>query len=477
MSNDNFPQTTEEVLELLRDHDVRMVDVRFIDLLGAWQHFTVPAHELDKTAFQEGFAFDGSSIRGWRAIHNSDMQVMPEPSTARIDPFMEVPTLVLVGDVRDPITGQDYERDPRTLAKRAETYLRSTGLADTAYFGPEAEFFIFDDIRFKNEGHTAHYAVDSVEGHWNSSREEFPNLGYKVRPKAGYVPVPPVDALHDLRTEMVLALEDVGITVERQHHEVATAGQAEIDIRFDSLVSQADKMCWFKYIIKNVARRAGRTVTFMPKPLYGDNGNGMHTHISLWRDGQPLFSGDAYAGMSEMAMHFIAGILDHAPALCAFTNASTNSYKRLVPGFEAPVNLAYSASNRSASIRIPAAARQPKAARLEFRTPDPTANPYLAFSALLMAGLDGIERKLDPGEPLDKDIYSLTPEELADVPSVPGSLEGALDALDKDHDFLLRGDVFSTDIISSWISWKRTNEVGEVRMRPHPYEFEMYFDV
>ncbi|MCA9650852.1 MAG: type I glutamate--ammonia ligase [Myxococcales bacterium] len=453
-----------------------MVDVRFMDLLGAWQHFTVPSHQLDEAAFEEGFAFDGSSIRGWRAINNSDMQVMPEASTARIDPFMEVPTLVLCGDIRDPITGQDYERDPRTLAKRAETYLRSTGLADTAFVGPEAEFFIFDDVRFGGSGHTSHYAVDSVEAHWNSGREEFPNLGYKVRAKAGYVPVPPTDALHDLRTEMVLALEEVGITVERQHHEVATAGQAEIDIRFDSLVSQADKMCWFKYIIKNVARRAGRTVTFMPKPLFGDNGNGMHTHLSLWKDGKPLFSGDEYAGMSEMAMSFIAGILTHAPALCALTNPSTNSYKRLVPGYEAPVNLAYSGSNRSAAIRIPAAARSPKAARIEFRTPDPSANPYLAFSALLMAGLDGIERKLDPGDPLDKDIYSLTPEELADVPSVPGSLEGSLDALEADHDFLLKGDVFSSDIIRAWIDWKRSNEVGQVRMRPHPHEFELYFD-
>ncbi|MEM7158282.1 MAG: type I glutamate--ammonia ligase [Myxococcota bacterium] len=477
MSNDNFPQTTQEVLELLRDQDVRMVDIRFQDMLGAWQHFTVPSHQLDEAAFEEGFAFDGSSIRGWKAINNSDMLVMPEASTSRIDPFMEVPTLVLLGDIRDPITGQDYERDPRALAKRAEAYLRSTGLADTAYVGPEAEFFIFDDVRFGGSVNAAHYSVDSVEGHWNTGREEFPNLGYKVGPKAGYVPVPPTDALHDLRTEMVLALEDVGITVERQHHEVATGGQAEIDIRFDALVDQADKMCWFKYVIKNVARRAGRTVTFMPKPLYADNGNGMHTHLSLWKDGNPLFAGDAYAGMSEMAMHFIAGILEHAPALCAFTNPSTNSYKRLVPGFEAPVNLAYSASNRSASIRIPAAARQPKAARIEFRTPDPTANPYLAFSALMMAGLDGIERKLDPGEPLDKDIYSLSPEELANVPSVPGSLEGALDALGKDHDFLLKGDVFSSDLIGAWIDWKRTQEVGEVRMRPHPHEFALYFDV
>ncbi len=476
MSNDNFPQTNDEVLALVRDNDVRMVDLRFIDLLGTWQHFTVPTHELDAAAFEGGFAFDGSSIRGWRAINNSDMQVIPEASSARIDPFMEVPTLVILGDIRDPITGQDYERDPRTLAKRAETYLRSTGIADVAFFGPEAEFFIFDDVRFGSQANASHYSVDSVEGHWNSGREEFPNLGYKVAAKSGYVPVPPTDALHDLRTEMVLALEDVGITVERQHHEVATGGQAEIDIRYDSLVSQADKLLWFKYIIKNVARRAGRTVTFMPKPIYGDNGNGMHTHMSLLKDGKPLFAGEAYAGMSELAMHFIAGILRHAPALCAFTNASTNSYKRLVPGFEAPVNLAYSGRNRSASIRIPAAAREPKAARIEFRTPDPTANPYLAFSALMMAGLDGIERKLDPGEPLDKDIYSLSPEELQGVPSVPGSLEGSLNALESDHEFLLRGDVFSADIIEAWIDWKRTNEVGEVRMRPHPHEFALYFD-
>jgi glutamine synthetase len=382
---------------------------------------------------------------------------------------------VMVGDIQDPITGQDYERDPRSLAKRAEAYLRSTGIAEKAFFGPEAEFFIFDDVRYGSSSNGSHYRLDSGVGAWNTDREEFPTLGYKVRPKGGYVPVPPTDALHDLRTDMSLALEDVGITVERHHMEVATGGQAEIDIRYDTLLRQADKMCWFKYVIKNVARRHGKTVTFMPKPLFGDNGNGMHVHMSLWREGQPLFSGEEYAGMSELAMHYIAGILAHAPALCAFTNPSTNSYKRLVPGYEAPVNLAYSGRNRSASIRIPAAAKEPKAARIEFRTPDPTANPYLAFSALLMAGLDGIERKLDPGQPLDKDIYSMSPEELKDVPSAPGSLEGALECLERDHEFLMRGDVFNPDLLRAWIGWKRT-EIDEVRMRPHPHEFALYFD-
>ena len=476
MTNDR-PQTPHDILEFVRDQDIRMVDVRFIDLLGAWHHFTIPAHQLDESSFKAGLGFDGSSIRGWRAIHASDMLVLPDPGTAQVDPFMETPTLVMLGDIRDPITGQDYERDPRTLAKRAEMHLRASGIADVAFVGPEAEFFIFDDVRYRSEPNASSYQVDSVTGAWNSDREEFPNLGYKVRLKGGYVPVPPTDALHDLRTEMCLALEDVGIVVERHHMEVASGGQAEIDIRYDSLLRQADKMCWFKYIVKNVARQHGRTVTFMPKPIYGDNGNGMHTHLSLWREGQPLFAGEEYAGMSELAMHFIGGILRHAPALCAFTNPSTNSYKRLVPGFEAPVNLAYSGSNRSAAIRIPAAASEPKAARIEFRTPDPSANPYLAFAALLMAGLDGIERKLDPGEPLDKDIYSLSPEELADVPSAPSSLEGALQALERDHEFLLRGEVFSHDLLRAWIDWKRLSEDREVRVRPHPHEFALYFDV
>jgi glutamine synthetase len=471
------PKTPQDVIELIRAREIRMVDVRFCDMLGSWHHFTLPSHQVDADSLAGGFPFDGSSIRGWKAINNSDMNVVADCGTAMIDPFMEVPTLAIAGDIHDPITGQDYDRDPRSLAKRAEAYLRSTGIADQAYFGPEAEFFIFDDVRYGSTTNSSHYAVDSGIASWNSGRDEFPNLGYKVRPKGGYVPLPPTDALHDLRTEMTLALEEVGITVERHHTEVATGGQAEIDIRYDSLLAQADKMCWFKYVIKNVARRNNKTVTFMPKPLFGDNGNGMHIHMSLWKEGQPLFSGEEYAGMSPMAMHFIAGILQHAPALCAFTNPSTNSYKRLVPGYEAPVNLAYSGSNRSASIRIPAAARDPKAARIEFRTPDPTANPYLAFSALLLAGLDGIERKLDPGQPLDKDIYSMAPEELKDVPSAPGSLEAALDALDRDHEFLLRGDVFGHDILQAWVGWKRTQEVGAVRMRPHPHEFELYFDI
>jgi len=473
----NTPKSPNELVDYVRAQDVQMVDLRFCDLLGSWHHFTVPAHQLDASTAAEGFGFDGSSIRGWKAIHDSDMQVIPDPETARIDPFMEVKTLVVLGDVHEPITGQDYDLDPRSLAKRAQAHLRATGIADVAHFGPEAEFFIFDDVRYASEGHAAHYSVDSASADWNTGREEFPNLGYKLRPKGGYVPVPPSDALHDLRSEMSLALEEVGMTVERHHHEVASAGQAEIDIRYAPLLAQADNMCWFKYVIKNVARKAGKVATFMPKPVFGDNGNGMHVHMSLWKDGQPLFSGEEYAGMSPMAMQFIAGILQHAPALCAFTNASTNSYKRLVPGYEAPVNLAYSGSNRSASVRIPAAARSPKAARIEFRTPDPTANPYLAFSALLLAGLDGIERQLDPGEPLDKDIYSMAPEELKDVPSVPASLDRALDALERDHEFLLKGDVFGNDLLKTWIAYKRENEVKAVGMRPHPHEFALYFDI
>jgi glutamine synthetase len=474
MSNNKTPK---DVLDYISDHDIRMVDLRFIDLLGAWQHFTVPAHELTEDAFEEGFGFDGSSVRGWKSINASDMLVMPDSGTAQVDPFMETPTLVLLGSVCDTITRQDYERCPRSLAKRAEAYLRSTGIADTCYIGPEAEFFTFDDVRYGSSGNESYYHVDSSTGHWNTGREEFPNLGYKVRPKGGYVPVPPADSQHDLRTDMVLALEDLGIVVERQHMEVASGGQAEIDIRYDSLLSQADKMCWFKYVIKNVARRAGKTVTFMPKPIYADNGNGMHTHMSLWKEGQPLFAGEEYAGLSEMALHFIAGILTHAPALCALTNPTTNSYKRLVPGYEAPVNLAYSSRNRSASVRIPTYGTSPKSVRIEFRTPDPSCNPYLAFAALMMAGLDGVERKLDPGQPLDKDIYSMSPEELKDVPSVPASLEGSVAALERDYEFLLKGDVFGQDILQAWIKWKRENEVDEVRKRPHPHEFSMYFDI
>lgn len=470
-------KTPADIISLIQDRDIRMVDVRFVDLLGSWQHFTVPAHELDDAAFAEGFGFDGSSVRGWKTINASDMLVMPDPSSAIVDPFMEAPTLSLMGSVVDTITRQDYERCPRALAGRAEAYLKSTGIADTAYIGPEAEFFIFDDVRFDTrEGHESFYKVDASSGWWNTGAEEFPNLQHKIRPKGGYVPCPPADNLHDLRTEMAMVLEQVGMVVERQHHEVATAGQAEIDIRYDSLLSQADNMMWFKYVIKNVARRAGKTVTFMPKPIYGDNGNGMHTHQSLWKGGQPLFAGEGYGGLSDLALHYIGGILAHAPALCALCNPTTNSYKRLVPGFEAPVNLAYSSRNRSASVRIPTYSSSPKAIRIEFRTPDASANPYLAFSALMMAGLDGIERKLDPGAPLDKDIYSLTPEELKGVPSVPASLEESLNALETDHEFLLKGDVFSRDLVQAFIDWKRGNEVDEVRSRPHPHEFSMYYD-
>jgi glutamine synthetase len=469
-------QTPKDVIDFIREHDLRMVDIRFIDMLGAWQHFSVPAHEVTEDSFEEGFGFDGSSVRGWKTINASDMLVIPDATTAKVDPFMTVPTLVLLGNAAETITRADYERCPRSLAGRAEAYLRSTGIADTCYVGPEAEFFIFDEVRYESGAHRASYSVDSDLGYWNSNREEFPNLGYKIRHKGGYVPVPPADAHQDLRTEMVLALEELGIPVERQHMEVASGGQAEIDIRYDSLLAQADKLCWFKYVIKNVARRNGKTVTFMPKPIFGDNGNGMHVHLSLWKGGQPLFAGEQYSGLSELALHFIAGILHHAPALCAFTNPSTNSYKRLVPGFEAPVNLAYSSRNRSASIRIPTYTSSPKAIRIEFRTPDPACNPYLGFSALMLAGLDGIQRRLDPGEPLDKDIYSLSPEELADVPSAPGSLDEALEALEADHDFLLAGDVFSRDLLEAWIDWKRANEITEVRRRPHPHEFGLYFD-
>jgi glutamine synthetase len=390
---------------------------------------------------------------------------------------MKEPTVVMICDIVDPVTKENYSRDPRNIAKKAEAYVQASGIADTAYFGPEAEFFIFDDIRFDSNEHSSYYFVDSVEGQWNTGRDEKPNLGYKPRYKEGYFPVPPIDSMHDIRTEMVLIMEQIGIRVEAQHHEVATAGQAEIDMRFDSLVSMADKLMWYKYIIKNVARRHGKTVTFMPKPLFNDNGTGMHCHQSLWKDGQPLFAGDGYAGVSQMCLHYIGGILKHAPALCAFVAPTTNSYKRLVPGFEAPVNLAYSSRNRSAAVRIPMYSPSPKAKRIEVRFPDPSCNAYLAFAAMVMAGLDGVENRIDPGEPLDKDIYELSPAELSKVPSVPGSLEGALEALENDHEFLTKGDVFTQDALEMWIEFKRTREIDPVRLRPHPYEFKLYFDI
>ncbi|MFQ5900826.1 MAG: type I glutamate--ammonia ligase [Thermodesulfobacteriota bacterium] len=469
--------TPKEVLKYANSHDAKMVDLRFLDFLGIWQHFSVPMSELSEEAHEEGFGFDGSSIRGWQPIHASDMLVIPDPKTAAMDPFTEVPTLTLICNIVDPITKEAYSRDPRNIAQKSEAYLKSTGIADTSYFGPEAEFFIFDDVRFDSKEQHSFYYVDSIEGRWNTGRKEHPNLAYKPKYKEGYFPVPPTDSMQDIRTEMVLVMIDMGIHVECQHHEVATGGQAEIDMKFAPLTRMADNLMWYKYIIKNVAARDGRTVTFMPKPIWNDNGTGMHTHQSLWKGDKPLFAGDRYGGLSEMAINYIGGILKHAQALCAFTNPTTNSYKRLVPGFEAPVNLAYSSRNRSAAVRVPMYSLSPKAKRVEVRFPDPSCNGYIAFAAMLMAGLDGIENKIDPGDPLDKDIYALGPNELAAVPSTPGSLEDALDALEEDHEFLLKGDVFTQDVIDTWIEYKRENEVNELKLRPHPYEFDLYYDV
>ena len=465
------------VIKMAKESGAKILNVRFMDFPGLWQHFSTPISLLTEDLFEEGFGFDGSSIRGWQSINESDMIVIPDPNTAIIDPFMNPVALTMICDVYEPLTKVKYSRCPRNIAQKAEAYLQSTGLADTAYFGAEAEFFIFDDVRFDQNEHSGYYYVDSVEGRWNSGREEKPNLGYKPRYKEGYFPVPPVDAFHDMRSEMILTMIECGMDVETHHHEVATGGQAEIDLKFGPLVQTADHMLQYKYIIKNTARKYGKTVTFMPKPLFNDNGSGMHTHQSLWKGSKPLFAGSGYAGLSEAALYYMGGLLKHAPALLALTNPTTNSFKRLVPGYEAPVNLAYSQRNRSAACRIPAYSASPKSKRVEFRCPDPSCNPYLAFSAMLMAGLDGIMNKIHPGEPLDKDIYDLSPEELADVPSTPASLEGALDALEQDHEFLLKGDVFTQDVIDTWISYKRTNEVDALRLRPHPYEFAMYYDI
>ncbi|RMF89114.1 MAG: type I glutamate--ammonia ligase [Planctomycetota bacterium] len=469
--------TPKEVLALCREKGVKSVDLRFMDFPGVWQHFTIPVTALDEDTFENGLGFDGSSIRGWKKINESDMLVVPQPETAAIDPFAEIPTLMMICNIQDPITREDYSRDPRNVARKAVNYLKSTGIADTCYVGPECEFFIFDDIRYEQNEHCGFYFVDSVEGQWNRGRDEGPNLGYKLRYKEGYFPVPPADQLFDLRNEMMHALIDIGIPIEAQHHEVATGGQAEIDMRFSELVHMADMVMMYKYVVKNVARKHGKTVTFMPKPLFSDNGSGMHTHLSLWQGDTPLFAGSGYAGLSDIALYAIGGLLKHAPSILAFSNPTTNSYKRLVPGFEAPVNLAYSQRNRSASIRIPMYSASPKAKRLEFRCPDPTCNPYLAFAAMLMAMIDGIQNKIDPGEPLDKDIYDLSPEELENVPTTPGSLEDALKALRDDHEFLLRGDVFTEDVIDTWIWYKTENEVNALKLRPHPYEFCLYADM
>ena len=474
--------TPKEVLALCREKDVKAVDLRFMDFPGLWQHFTIPVSKLTEDIFEDGLGFDGSSIRGWQAINESDMLVVPQSDTAFLDPFTAIPTIAMICNIQDPITREDYSRDPRNVARKAVNYLKSTGIADTAFFGPEAEFFIFDDVRYDQNAHEGYYHIDSIEGEWNRGKNtraagEGPNLGYKLRYKEGYFPVPPADQLMDIRNEMMQTMIDCGLDVEAQHHEVATAGQSEIDLRFNELVRMADSLLLYKYIIKNVAKRYNKTVTFMPKPLFGDNGSGMHCHLSLWKEGEPLFAGGGYAGLSDMALHAIGGLLKHAPAILAFSNPTTNSYKRLVPGYEAPVNLAYSQRNRSAACRIPMYSPSPKAKRVEFRCPDPSCNPYLAFSAILMAAIDGIQNKINPGDPLDKDIYDLPPEELAAVPKTPGSLDDALLALRKDHDFLLRGDVFTPDVIDTWIWYKHTHEADAVRLRPHPYEFCLYFDI
>jgi glutamine synthetase len=468
--------TPKEVLEYAKKHGAKQLDLRFTDLPGVQQHVTYPITELEESSFEEGFGFDGSSIRGWAAINESDMLLIPDPATAILDPFFETKTLVMICNVIDPITRQHYDRDPRWIARKAEMYLKNSGLADTAYFGAEAEFFIFDNIRFDQTANSGYYYIDADEGRWNSGRVEN-NLGYRPRYKEGYFPVPPTDHHQDLRAEMVEKMIECGINIECHHHEVATAGQAEIDQRFDTMVKSADNMMLYKYVIRNVAYQYGKTVTFMPKPLFGDNGSGMHTHQSLWKEKKPLFAGDLYAGLSQMALWYIGGLLKHARALAAIIAPTTNSYKRLVPGYEAPVNLAYSRRNRSAACRIPMYSASPKAKRVEFRPPDPSANCYMAFAAMLMAGLDGVLGKVDPGEPLDKDIYDLTPEEMKSVPSMPASLEEALSALEDDHAFLLKGDVFSEELLETYIGYKRKNEADAVRLRPHPYEFALYYDI
>jgi glutamine synthetase len=471
-------RTPAEVLDLIAEQEVAFVDFRFSDLPGVMQHVTIPAAALSEDHFETGHPFDGSSVRGFQQIQESDMILVPDADTGYLDPFRPHPTYVLHCFVADPVTGESYSRDPRHIARKAEQHLFSTGLADTAYFGPEPEFFVFDDVRFETRPNGSFYEVDSIEGQWNTGRAEEPNLGYKPRTKQGYFPVPPMDHLHDLRSQMSLNLEQVGVPVELHHHEVASGGQGEIGIQFDTLLAMADKLMTFKYVLKATAWEAGKSLTFMPKPVFEDNGSGMHTHQSLWKGGEPLFYDETgYAGLSDLARWYIGGLLHHAPALLAFTNPTTNSFKRLVPGYEAPVNLVYSQRNRSASCRIPLANLSPKAKRVEFRCPDSTCNPYLAFSAMLLAGLDGIEKRIEPPEPVDKDLYDLPPEELADVPQVPGSLEEALDALEADSDFLRAGDVFTDDLLDTWVAYKRTHEVDALRLRPHPYEFTLYYDI
>lgn len=472
-------KTSADVLKLAKEQGIKIVDYRFIDMPGVWQHFSVPVEEMTHDSFEEGLGFDGSSIRGFQQIQESDMLLFPDPTTAFVDPFSKYPTLNLICDVRDPLTHETYSRDPRNITKKAEAYLKQTGIADTVFFGPEAEFFVFDDARFDQTTNSGYYFLDSSEAAWNTGRvEPGGNLAYKIRPKEGYFPCSPMDQLQDLRSEMVLTMAEMGMRVELHHHEVATAGQCEIDLRFAPMLEMADTLMKYKYAIKNVARRNGKTATFMPKPLFGDNGSGMHCHQSLWKGGQPLFYDEGgYAGLSEMAIYYIGGLLKHAPSLLAFTNPTTNSYRRLVPGYEAPVNLMYSQRNRSACVRIPMYSSSPKAKRIEFRCPDPSCNPYLAFSAMLMAGLDGIENRIMPPAPMDKDLYELESSEKLDIKQTPGSLSDVLNALEADHQFLLKGGVFTPDVIETWIDYKRKRELDQVNLRPHPYEFYLYFDI
>jgi glutamine synthetase len=470
--------TPKEALDFAAEYGAELVDLKFIDLPGTWQHLQMPLEALDADDFEAGLGFDGSSIRGFQTIDESDMLLMPDPTTALIDPYYDLPTLSLICDVADPLTRETYDRDPRYVAQKAERYLVKTGIADTAYFGPEAEFFVFDHLAYEQHEHKAFYEIDSGEGFWNTGAlNGQANLAYKLRQKEGYFPVPPADSLANVRAEMAMAMTSLGIACEFHHHEVSSGGQGEIDMRFQPLVRMADQMLLYKYVVKNVANRHSKVATFMPKPIFDENGSGMHVHQSLWKDGETLMSDvDAYAGLSKLAKHYVAGLLTHASALMAFCAPTTNSYRRLVPGFEAPVNLVYSARNRSACVRIPVYSPEPKTKRVEFRPPDPTANPHLAFSAMLMAGLDGIERELDPGDPVDADIYELPAETLAEIDSVPGSLEGSLEALEADHEFLVKGGVFSETLLETYIAYKREEEIDEIRMRPHPWEFALYHD-
>ncbi len=470
--------TPKEVIELAKKKGIQFIDLRFIDLPGVQQHFSMPVKYLDEELFSEGAGFDGSSIRGFQEIQESDMLLMPDPDTAMVDPVLEVPTLSLICNVKDPITHQPYSRDPRYISQKAEAYLKETGIGDTSFWGPELEFYVFNDVRFDQNQHEGYYFLDSKEAAWNTGKDEKPNLGHKPRYKEGYFPVPPVDSLQDFRSKIVLKLMEYGIDIEVHHHEVGTSGQGEIDMKYGPLVKQADNVMYYKYILKNMAVKNNMSITFMPKPVFMDNGSGMHVHQSIWKKGKnQFFSPKGYAQLSETALHYIGGLLKHGPSLLAFLAPTTNSYRRLVPGYEAPINLVYSQRNRSACCRIPMYSRSEKAKRLEFRCPDPSANPYLAFPAMLMAGLDGVINKIDPGQPMDKDIYSLPPEEAKNIKSVPGSLEAVLDALEKDHKYLLVGDVFTEDVISTWIEYKRKREVDAIRLRPHPYEFYMYYDI